>query len=177
MNFFMHIGQFFQISDFWWFSYIFSWIKPLVDAIIMKCMQAGKHATKIAIIQFILADGATIWGISLRNLHLGNHGDIFEINEVWFDPWESLLLDFRFYRWKVDISSSCAIIIGHLRWLRIINVNEMLILGLVFDLSELSLINIRNSLIDVLHSNDISFLLIATSHNHSDEKDDCDYYE
>jgi hypothetical protein len=119
------------------------------------------------------------WGnymrINMRNLHLGNHGDIFEINEVRFDPRESLLLDFRFYWWEVDISSNCTIIIGHLRWLRIINVNEMLILGLIFDLSELSLINIRNSLIDVLHSNDISFLLIATSHYHSDEKDDCDY--
>jgi hypothetical protein len=164
-----------KISDLWWFSYIFSWIKPLINAIIMKCMQAGKHATKIAIIKFILADGATTWGIMKRDLHLGNHGDIFEINEVRFDPWESLLLDFRFYRWEVDISSNCTIIIAHLRWLRIINVNEMLILGLIFDLSELSLINIRNSLIDVLHSNDISFLLIATSNYHSDEKDDCDY--
>jgi hypothetical protein len=175
MNFFMHIGQFFQISDLWWFSYIFSWIKPLVNAKIMKCMKAGKHATKITIIQFVLTDGATIWRIMNRELHFGDHRDIFQINEVWFDPRESLLLDFRFYRWDVDISSNCAIIISHLRWLRIINVNEMLILGLVFDLSELSLINIRNSLIDVLHSNDIFFLLIATSHNHSDEKEDCDY--
>jgi hypothetical protein len=50
----------------------------------------------------------------------------------------------------------------------------MLILGLIFDLSELSLINIRNSLIDVLNSNEIFLLLIATSHNHSNEKDDCE---
>lgn len=164
-----------NLSYYWWFPYIFSWIKPLVYAIIMKCMQAGKHATEIAIIQFILADRATTWRINKRDVHLGDHCDIFQINEVRLDSWESLLFDFRFYRWDEDISSTCAIIVEHLRWLRIINVNEMLILGLIFDLSELSLINIRNSLINVLHSNKISFLLIATSHNHSDEKDDCDY--
>lgn len=114
--------------------------------------------------QFILADRA----------NLRDHGDIFEIDEVWFYPRKSLFLDFRFYRWEVDFSSTCAIIIGHLRWLRIIDVHEMLILGLIINLSKLSLINIRNSMIDVLYANKISLILIGTSHNHSNEKDDCD---
>lgn len=50
----------------------------------------------------------------------------------------------------------------------------MLILGLIINLSKLSLINIRNSMIDVLYANKISLILIGTSHNHSNEKDDCD---
>jgi hypothetical protein len=50
----------------------------------------------------------------------------------------------------------------------------MLILGLIFNLSELSLINIRNSLIDVLNPNNIFLLLIAASHNHTYEKDNCE---
>ena len=138
-------------------------------------MKAWKHATKIAIMEFVLANRATIYWITERCfLHLGDHGDIFKVDEIWFYRWKSLFLDSGFYRWEEDVSPACAIIVAHLRWLRIINVDEVLILGLIFDLSELSLINIRNSLIDVLNPNKIFLLLIATSHNHSYEKDDCE---
>jgi len=143
----------------------------LVNAVVVKGMNAWEHSTKVAVMQRFLAYCTTIIIVMHGYLPFRDHVDIFEIDEVCLNLSKPLPHYFIFYWRNLNTRmQTTALTVNHLgHVLFVITFNKLMFLVEVTDLRNLSvrcIIHICNCLIWLLNLHNNNILPIKTFSKH-----------